>query len=312
MVEGARPMTPDVSVIVEWDNVALAGEPRAHAALTRLAEEVRGPRRRAEVLICHDGIASPDVLLESAGLPPGWKTLRVPDSRYYELKNHGAAAAAGDIIVFIDSDVVPERGWLQGLLAPFADPRVQVVAGHAHIQADSLYSRAFALWWFFPLRAAAGPPRAATRFFANNVAFRRGTFLAHPFPSIEGTSRGACVELARDLRASGITIWQTPAAQVAHPAPRGWRHFVRRALAQGRDRLARESGWQATMAGSLVRLVRHAGGGCVNTIRRRREVGLSLAGVPAAMALCCGYYGLCFAGEAASFLRVPAVRRIRV
>lgn len=305
-------MTPDVSIVVEWDNATLGGEPRARMALSRLAEEVDASLRNAEVLICHEGTPPPEVSPRGAGLPPGWKTVRVPDSAYYELKNHGAAAAAGGIIVFLDSDTIPEAGWLHALLAPFADPTVQAVAGHAYIQPDSLYSKAFALWWFFPLRAAPEPLKPAGSFFANNVAFRRATFLAHPFPQLEGTSRGACVALAEELGQAGITIWKTAAAQVAHPAPRGWRHFARRALAQGRDRLLRERGWKTTPLGSLVRLARHAAGGAAATLRDRRKVGLSPAGVPAAIALCWVYYALCFTGEAATLLGVTAVRRIRV
>jgi hypothetical protein len=312
MVEGPGSMTPDVSVIVEWENSALAGVERAHTALKRLAEEVSGSHRRVEVLICHDEDTPPDVPLTGGGLPDGWRTVRVPDARYYELKNHGAAAAAGAIVVFLDSDAIPEPGWLEGILSPFADPAVHVVAGHAYIQPDSLYSKAFALWWFFPLRARPQPPAPVAHFFANNVAFRRATFLAHPFSPVEGTSRGACVELAKSLRAAGCTIWQTSAAQIAHPAPRGWRHFALRALAQGRDRLARERGWRATLLGSLARLARSVAVGCVRTLRDRRAVGLPLAGVPAAIALCCAYYGLYFAGDVAAWLGVSAIRRIRI
>ena len=303
---------PDVSVVVEWENAAWAGGERARDALARLAAEVRASRRQIEVLICHDEDPPPDVRLEGVGLPSGWRMVRVTDSRYYELKNHGTAAAAGAIVAFLDSDAVPEPGWLDNLLAPFDNPAVEVVAGHAYIQPDSLYAKAFALWWFFPLRAQPSPLAPAASFFANNVAFRRATLLAHPFQPVAGTSRGACVELAATLRAAGITIWKTADAQVAHPPPRGWRHFVLRALAQGRDRLAREAGWRATPIGSVARLARHLAGGAVATLRGRRTVGLSRAGVPAAIALCCAYYGLYFAGEAAALLGVPAVGRIRV
>jgi hypothetical protein len=305
-------MTPDVSIVVEWDNVALAGAPRALVTLARLREETLRSERRIEVLVCHDEDSPPDLSPLAAALPPGWSLLRVPDARYYQLKNHGAAAAAGGIIVFLDSDAIPEAGWLEGMLAPFDDPAVQVVAGHAYIQAESLYSRAFALTWFFPLRARLEPLTPVSHFFANNVAFRRATFLAHPFSPVDGTSRGACVELARELGAAGITIWKTTAAQVAHPAPRGWRHFALRALAQGRDRLARERGWRATIVGSLARFAHHCGAGLVAIVRHRRKVGLSRAGVPGALGICWLYYGLCFAGEAATLLGVGAIRRVRV
>jgi Glycosyl transferase family 2 len=305
-------MTPDASIVVEWENVALAGAPRALVTLARLRDETSRSARRIDVVICHDEDSPPDLSPLAAALPPGWRLLRVPDARYYQLKNHGAAATAGRIIVFLDSDAIPEAGWLEGMLAPFDDPAVQVVAGHAYIQAESLYARAFALTWFFPLRAEPEPLKPVTWFFANSVAFRRSTFLAHPFAPAEGVSRGACVQLARELREAGITIWKSTAAQVAHPAPRGWRHFALRALAEGRDRLPRERGWRATIAGSLARLAHHGGAGLWAIVRHRGKVGLSLAGVPVALGICWVYYGLRFAGEAATLLGVGAIRRVRV
>jgi hypothetical protein len=128
----------------------------------------------------------------------------------------------------------------------------------------------------------------------------------------EGTSRGGCVELAAALSRAGITVWKTTEARVSHPAPRGWRHFALRALAQGRDRLARESGWRATLLGSIDRLARFTGATLIRTSRGRRQVALPPAQVPAAVALGWLYYTLYFAGELATLARLPAVRRVRV
>ena len=305
-------MTPDVSVIVEWDNTAFAGSARAAQALAGLAREAAASSRRLEILLCHGDHDAPALPPAGGGLPDGCRMLHLPGGRYYELKNHGVTAAKGALVAFLDSDAIPEPGWLNALLEPFADPAVQAVAGHTHLETDTLWSKAFALWWFFPLRGGPEPLTPVTQFFANNVAFRRPTILAHPFRVRDGTSRGACVEQAAALGRAGITIWKTTRARVAHPAPRGWRHFALRALAQGRDRLARERGWRATPVGSVATLAWWVARGTVRTIRFHREVGLSPAGVPAAIGLCGLYYGLYFAGEMATFAGIPAVRRIRI
>ncbi len=44
-------------------------------------------------------------------------------------RNCGIAAAAGDIVAFIDDDAVPEPRWLSLLTAPFADPEVAAAGG---------------------------------------------------------------------------------------------------------------------------------------------------------------------------------------
>ena len=41
-------------------------------------------------------------------------------------RNAGVAAAAGEIITFIDDDAIPEPTWLTHLIAPFADESVAV------------------------------------------------------------------------------------------------------------------------------------------------------------------------------------------
>ena len=63
----------------------------------------------------------------------------IPDTRYRHLprrnygfgyaRNRGLQIASGDIIIFIDDDIMPSEHWLERLLAPFADPNVMAVAG---------------------------------------------------------------------------------------------------------------------------------------------------------------------------------------
>ncbi|MCB2123539.1 MAG: glycosyltransferase, partial [Rhodobacteraceae bacterium] len=44
-------------------------------------------------------------------------------------RNLGLAAAAGEIVAFIDDDAVPEPRWLARLTAPFADPGIAAAGG---------------------------------------------------------------------------------------------------------------------------------------------------------------------------------------
>jgi glycosyltransferase involved in cell wall biosynthesis len=44
-------------------------------------------------------------------------------------RNQGLERAAGSLVVFLDDDAMPRRGWLSGIVEPFADPRVGAVGG---------------------------------------------------------------------------------------------------------------------------------------------------------------------------------------
>jgi hypothetical protein len=163
------------------------------------------------------------------------------------------------------------------------------------------------MWIFPPPSAVGGPPRAATRFFANNVAFRRETALAFPFPDVRGSDRGACAVLARRLVDAGIVPLMTPAAAVSHPAPDGVRRAVARALVEGRDyvrvgdALPGDEGIGAVRGGwSRIRSV----------VTNRRAVGLRVYELPPALAIAGLYHGLMAAGAALARVAPETARRL--
>jgi len=305
-------------MIIEWDNPRLAGADRAVRMLRELASQLRESLDRGlasfEVLVGGtDDILSPDlakrirsVWCEGAnGLPEIQLTI-VEDGSYYMLKNAIASRASGDLFVFLDSDVIPEPGWLTGMLAPFCDPAVQVVCANSYVDLESVFGRIMALIWFFPLRSEGGAVRPVERFFANSVAFRRELFLHYRFPTIEGTDRGSCLKLAQRLGADGVVIYQNPSARVKHPPPNDSREFLVRALGEGRDtvlcaRFARP-GWSGLPDGWLIPACRRMWCAVVRTFRDYRRVGLTLAHLPAVIAVAFCFYGLCVCGATISFI----------
>ena len=52
-----------------------------------------------------------------------------PRPGYAVARNRGVSEARGEIVAFADDDVVLDRGWLDWVTAPFADPEVGVVTG---------------------------------------------------------------------------------------------------------------------------------------------------------------------------------------
>ncbi|MEA5448384.1 glycosyltransferase [Leptolyngbya sp. CCNP1308] len=53
----------------------------------------------------------------------------VPDLGLHNGRNQAAIAAKGDIVVFVDDDVIVPSGWLEAICAPFSDPQVGAVGG---------------------------------------------------------------------------------------------------------------------------------------------------------------------------------------
>lgn len=157
----------------------------------------------------------------------------VPEGRYYELKNEGIRLSRGDPLVFLDSDTVPEPGWLATLIAPLADPSVTAVNGYTYLFADDFMSRVYALIWLFPMRDHDGQFAGKRALNANNAAFRRDWITANPFPRSNGF-KVSCTLLEHRFRGSGRRMVRADAC-VGHPAPRGKGVFVWRALVTGRD-----------------------------------------------------------------------------
>jgi hypothetical protein len=315
-----------VSVIIEWENAKLSELDRAERMLARLgaqmAEAARKRDLRAELLVLYDsdGVdpAVPrtaiDSQIDEAVWPGTIQLIPAPGQRYYEQKNKGAKLSSGEILIFLDSDVVPDEGWLEGLLAALDDPNVGVVGGETYHATDTLHDKLFAAFWTFPTKR---PSRGVFRyknFYANNLAVRREIFLANPYPDAPAY-RGQCSALAKSMRSQGIAIFRQGDSCVSHPPPEGARTFVVRALCQGYDAIywkgQRRHGalLNTNPVASFLRFIRQLGEVLTRVATRARAVGLGPLGVLAAIGMGFAYYVCKFAGEVVSFFTPGVIRR---
>ena len=303
----------DLSIVLEWENVLLAEADRCSRMLRQLGKQVTETSLKVEVIVLYNpdqvdgGVIERTVHdhLESDGaLSQGQVRIeQAPGLHYYELKNEGAMRARGSVVVFIDSDIIPEDGWLGEISQPLFDrPEVAVVAGNTYLAFDSVFEKAFALAWFFPLRNDRKEIHAEhAHFYANSVAFRRDIFLKYKFPKMqEGVTRGACVDLAHTLIASGVPIWTNTGAQASHPPPADIHHYVTRGLAQGRDNLSRDVGSGNSRVEALAKSLRWSAAevkkAVVRMAHERHRVKLALWQTPGALAIISVYYTLAFVG----------------
>src|SRR5574341_121891 len=232
------------SIIIEWQNIILSEFWRARKMLQQLCKQViaTSPHlSKPEIIMVYNSEETewPRIgHLVNEQLAPCMSLIElkiIPASGlpYYELKNLAAKHSHRDIIIFLDSDVIPEDTWLTGLLEAFQQPEVRLVGGANYYPSESLYEKATGLIHYGPRESADGHIREAEYFPGGNVAFRRELFETFPFPPLPHF-RGRWT-LMEKIRNRGIKIYCQPKSRASHPAPNGLEHFVRRAVCDGYD-----------------------------------------------------------------------------
>jgi hypothetical protein len=229
---------------------------------------------------------------------------------YYEHKNLGFSLTTSPLLVFFDGDLLPDDGWLEEMLRPFADFRVAAVVGNTYMNTTSLYARCVALFWIFETRASRPVLRRATRLVSNSVAFRRALFFRCPFPHRD-TYRGQCSELAGILSSRGVMLCLSSAAQSRHPPPKGARGFMRRAMHAGHDECVYQGlNGPAGSWGALAVFRRDLRAVRTRISCRATQLQAGYAVIAAAAALGLAFYSLKLAGYLLTTVRPRAVQRL--
>lgn len=324
-----------VSVVLEWENMAHAAKDRPRQTLASLKAQAdalyerapKGPSHSTlpvrlseplEVLLpynCNE-VEEADLLCNLSDLLPDTESVRtrllpVSGGTYCLQKNAGAAAATGDLVIFLDSDVTPEPTWLAAFMRAFLDPRVHVAVGNTYVDIGrgDAYSRAMALSWMFPLREPLPVVKPSTWFYANNVAFRKAVFRAHQFPHTPGLKHHPAALLVQQLKQEGITLWYVGEARGHHPAPNGLAHFFSRGVAAGRARILGNPPGSLLSVLKLIRAdIFETGWYCKRILREGSKVELRSWQIPVAFSVTVTYYALRLAGSLATYL-VPGLMR---
>ncbi|MBA3668653.1 MAG: glycosyltransferase [Sphingomonas sp.] len=235
-----------MTIIVEWENAIDVPDQWTRMAMDGLARELAevGPRlpRRPRVMYLYDRHSvSPkaiEVTIEEAAprLPElADLILTATDGlTYYQLKNYGVARAGTELSVMIDSDAVPQPGWLEAIIAPFDDPEVMAVGGFTMLGHDDFLSRAMALSWIFDLVGEGEATERRKAIHVNNFAVRTEFFRAHPFPDLQAYKK-QCVIWLRAIRSEGHRFVRTSKAMAIHAPHPGVKFLVWRAWTAGLD-----------------------------------------------------------------------------
>ncbi|HEY5427923.1 MAG TPA: glycosyltransferase, partial [Solirubrobacteraceae bacterium] len=227
-----------------------AGVPRALAvtviiptvgrpdALRRCLAALPAPGPALEIIVIDDRPAGSPGGLVAGAMPPGVRTLRSGGCGAAGARNAGAQAATGQVLVFLDDDLVAAPGLIDRHRAAHTGDTDVFAVGYSPPRPaqDTWVARAAGLWWEDHFAAMARRDRLwATDLLSGNVSLRRERFLAlGGFSERLGRLRREDWLFGATVLRAGVAVRYLPDAVAHHEY----------ALSTGRRlAAAREEGW---------------------------------------------------------------------
>lgn len=205
--------------------VPTLGDSSLEATLAAIGREI-GDRDDVEVVV--------------AGLDQAGRHKQLEGARYESTagqlfpggaRNHGAAAARGQRLLFVDEDCVPAAGWLAHMEARLGNEQC-AVGGGVRFEPEPYWSRADNVALFHEFFASR--PAGARRYLASlNFGIARALF--ERVGGFDASLRSAeDLDLTAKLWRAGAPLYFEPSAAVVHrPARRSWRTLWRHHFTYG-------------------------------------------------------------------------------
>lgn len=203
------PSHRDVTVVIPVrDNIT---------GVRRLVASLRGLR----VIVVDDGSSTPIELEDLAGAHCDIEVLHhVRSKGPAAARNTGLAACTTDFVAFLDSDVAPQRGWLEALLGHFCDPTVALVAPRivGLAQDENVIARYEAVHSSLDLGLREAPvlPHSAVSYVPSAAIVCRTSTIREVGGFDETMHSGEDVDLCWRLVEAGARLRYEPIALVAH------------------------------------------------------------------------------------------------
>ncbi|MGB0970512.1 MAG: mycofactocin biosynthesis glycosyltransferase MftF [Mycobacterium sp.] len=187
------------------------------SGLQRLVSSLRGLR----VVVVDDGSVTPVLDSDFEGMHCDVKVLRNSRSKGPSAaRNAGLRACETELVAFLDSDVLPRRGWLEALLGHFCDPAVALVAPRivALNPSDSAVARYEAVRSSLDLGLREAPvvPLGTVSYVPSAAIICRRRALIEIGGFDESLVSGEDVDLCWRLSEAGARLRYEPIAMVAH------------------------------------------------------------------------------------------------
>jgi len=206
------------------------------SGLQRLVSSLRGLR----VVVVDDGSVAPVLDSDFEGMHCDIRVLRNSRSKGPSAaRNAGLRACETELVAFLDSDVVPRRGWLEALLGHFCDPAVALVAPRivALNPSDSAVARYEAVRSSLDLGLREAPvvPLGTVSYVPSAAIICRRRALIEIGGFDESLVCGEDVDLCWRLSEAGARLRYEPIAMVAHDHRAELRKWFARKTFYGRS-----------------------------------------------------------------------------
>lgn len=182
------------------------------------------PRGQYEIIVVDDGSTD-----NTAKVAQGHAILYFHQSNAgpAAARNLGVARASGAIILFTDSDCVPNHDWLEQMTAPFVDPGISGVKGAYWTAQKALIAR-FAQMEFEDRYDLLQTSPCIDLIATYSAAFRRHVFLdVGGFDTRFPRANNEDTEFSYRLTKAGYRLVFNPKARVRHIHPATLRQYLR-------------------------------------------------------------------------------------
>jgi len=320
-----------LGIVIELENIESSGEERTFANLAELQRQIEQidehipgqitlkivfdsnlfSQAEAEEFITRTGIdRNPKIAAQAIG---------APGIHYYQHKDIGAQHCDNDIILFMDSDILIQPGWLQSMIGAF-DEDVNFVCGVTYIETPTFLNKVYALTTegFRLEQPATKGLEPVPNITANAFAYRASKVDGPIFPTIDAY-RGHCVIASRNLASKGETIYAQREAIARHPSEDTFKELYSRAFTEGCDiifhaRYNNRPGWRGVVGrsiiGSVHRLARALWGVTTRCLTQYDKVGLPVLAIPPAIMLGGAFHTIRFVGEVTTLVSTPLARSL--
>jgi mycofactocin system glycosyltransferase len=193
---------------------------------------------RYPVLVVDDGSEDPGAVADVAAAHGAALVRRPVNGGPGAARNTGLLGVATDLVAFLDSDCVPEPGWIERLAAHLADPAVaaaapRMVAVPAGASWAGRYTTAACCLDLGGAEARVVPGTRVAYVPTAALVVRRAALAGGGSVFDPALRWGEDVDLVWRLHAAGWRIRYEPAARVSHREPDGWAALLARRFRYG-------------------------------------------------------------------------------